>query len=91
MLLAVQSSTLTRSLQHFLPNVGVRLSVDDVALAYTGDGGADQDVVALAAGVALLLAEATFPEHVPEDSHGLLGSASQAGEHAAAAGARHRP
>lgn len=79
----------TRSLQHFLPNVGVRLSVDDVALAYTGDGGADPDVVALAAGVALLLAEATFPEHVPEDSRGLLGSASQAGEHAAAAGAGH--
>lgn len=75
----------TRSLQHFVPNVGVRLTVDDVAIAYTGDGGADAHVDALAAGVALLLAEATFPEHVPEDSRGRLSSARQAGEHARAA------
>ncbi|PZS18336.1 MAG: MBL fold metallo-hydrolase [Pseudonocardiales bacterium] len=76
---------LTRSLRHFLPNVGVRLGIGDVAIAYTGDGGADPDVVTLAAGVQVLLAEATFPEHVPEDSRGLLGSARQAGEHASAA------
>lgn len=75
----------TRSLQHFVPNVGVRLSVGDVAIAYTGDGGEDPGVVALAAGAELLLAEASFPEHVPKDSVGGLSSARRAGEHARAA------
>lgn len=75
----------TRWLRHFLPNVGLRLDVGGTAMAYTGDGGADPDIVALAAGVGLLLAEATFPEHVPEEFEGLLGSACQAGEYASAA------
>jgi len=75
----------TQSLQHFVPNVGARLSSDGVALAYTGDGGADPDVVAVAAGADLLLAEATYPERVPKDSVGLLSSARRAGEHASAA------
>ncbi len=79
----------TRSLQHFVPNVGVRLSAGDAVMAYTGDGGADPDVTDLADGVALLLAEATFPEHVPEDSRGGLGSAREAGEHARAAQVAH--
>lgn len=75
----------TMSLQHFGPNVGVRLTIGDAAIAYTGDGGASPEVVELAAGVQLLLAEATFATDVPEDSRGSLGSARQAGEHAAAA------
>jgi ribonuclease BN (tRNA processing enzyme) len=75
----------TRSLSHFVPNVGVRLTAGNVAIAYTGDGGADAHVVGLAAGARLLLAEATFADHVPEPSHGRLASARQAGEHAAAA------
>lgn len=40
----------TRALRHFVPNVGVRLEVGDVSVAYTGDGGADPAVVDLAAG-----------------------------------------
>ncbi len=75
----------TRSLPHFVPNVGVRLRAGDVAIAYTGDGGAAPGVVDLAHGVQLLLAEATFAEDVPEESRGSLSSARQAGEHAAAA------
>lgn len=31
----------TRALSHFVPNVGVRLSVGEIAVCYTGDGGAD--------------------------------------------------
>jgi ribonuclease BN (tRNA processing enzyme) len=75
----------TRSLQHFVPNVGVRLDVGGASLAYTGDGGADPQVVDLASGASLLLAEATFPEDVPEASVGHLSSARQAGDHATAA------
>lgn len=75
----------TRSLPHFVPNVGVRLSVGDVAIAYTGDGGASPDVADLAAGAQLLPAEATYAEQVPKDSRGSLGSARLAGEHATAA------
>lgn len=79
----------TRALRHFVPNVGLRLDIGAVAVAYTGDGGADPQVVDLAADASLLLAEATFPEHVPEDSAGQLASARQAGEYAAAARVRH--
>ncbi len=35
-------------LAHFVDNVGVRIEVDDSALAYTGDGGADPAVAELA-------------------------------------------
>ncbi|MGH3525619.1 MAG: MBL fold metallo-hydrolase [Mycobacterium sp.] len=75
----------TRALTHFDPNVGMRITTDTSSLAYTSDGGADPDVVSLAEGVALLLAESTFPAEVPEHSAGRLSSARQAGEHAAAA------
>lgn len=75
----------TRSLSHFVPNVGVRLTVGDVAIAYTGDGGADAQVPDLAVGARLLLAEATYADAVPEESRGGLADARQAGEHATAA------
>lgn len=76
----------TRSLLHFVPNVGVRLQAGDLAIAYTGDGGAAPGVVDLAQGAQLLLAEATFPEDVPEQSRGLLSSARQAGNQARSEG-----
>lgn len=76
----------TRSLTHFVPNVGVRISAGQHSVAYTGDGGADPGVVELASGAQLLLAEATFPDNVPEASRGSLANAAQAGEHATAAG-----
>lgn len=75
----------TRSLPHFVPNVGVRLTVGDASIAYTGDGGAGSGVVDLAAGAQVLLTEATFVDDVPDDSRGALSDARQAGEHAAAA------
>ncbi|PZS24761.1 MAG: MBL fold metallo-hydrolase [Pseudonocardiales bacterium] len=75
----------TRSLSHFVPNVGVRITAGDAAIAYTGDGGADPAVVELADGARLLLAEATFVDDVPPASRGLLADARLAGTHATAA------
>jgi len=66
-------------------NVGLRFDLGNLSVAYTGDGGADPQVVDFAAGASLLLAEATFAEGVPEHSVGNLATARQAGEYAAAA------
>jgi ribonuclease BN (tRNA processing enzyme) len=77
----------TRLLPHWVPNAGVRLAAGDRALAYTGDSGPDPGVVELARGADLLLAEATYPERVPERSRRFLCSAREAGRQAAAAGA----
>lgn len=75
----------TRSLQHFVPNVGVRLTVGTASLAYTGDGGASSAVLDLARDVRVLLAEATYSGAVPEASRGSLSNAERAGQHAAEA------
>ncbi len=78
----------TRLLPHWVPNVGVRLSAGGRVLAYTGDSGPSAEVVELARDADLLLAEATFVDHVPEESAHDLCSARQAGRQAAQAGAR---
>jgi len=78
----------TWALPHFVPNAGMRLSAGGAVLAYTGDTGPSPDIAALARDADLLLAEATFPEHVlPEDNAPFLSTARQAGQHAARAGA----
>lgn len=74
------------ALAHFVPNLGVRLDDGDGVLTYTGDGGGDPAVADLAAGAQVLLAEASYAEEVPEGSRGSLGSARDAGRHAARAG-----
>jgi ribonuclease BN (tRNA processing enzyme) len=74
-----------RTLPHSVPNVGVRLSVGTAAIVYTGDCGPDPDLVELARGADLLLAEATFVDTVPDDERGLLSSARLAGRQAARA------
>jgi ribonuclease BN (tRNA processing enzyme) len=79
----------TRLLPHFLANAGIRLTADGRVLAYTGDTGPSPEVVALARGADLLLAEATYVDHVPEDSWRHLSSARQAGLQAAEAGVGH--
>jgi ribonuclease BN (tRNA processing enzyme) len=81
----------TRLLPHFVPNAGVRLTARgplgrDQVLAYTGDSGPCSDVVELARGADLLLAEATHVEEVPDDSKRFLTTARQAGRQAHAAG-----
>jgi ribonuclease BN (tRNA processing enzyme) len=77
----------TRLLPHHVANLGIRLSAAGSSLAYTGDTGPSPEIVALARGVDLLIAEATYPEVVPDGDGPYLSSARQAGEHADAAGA----
>ena len=79
----------TRLLPHWEPNVGIRLIADGRVLAYTGDTGPSRDVVGLARDADLLLAEATYPDHVPDHSRQYLSSARTAGRQAAEAGADH--
>jgi ribonuclease BN (tRNA processing enzyme) len=75
----------TRSLPHFVPNLGLRISAGGRAMMYTGDSGPSPDVVALAADVDLMLAEATEPDELPADLIGQLSTAVDAGAQAAEA------
>lgn len=79
----------TRMLPHSLPNAGVRFTVDGRSITYTGDAGPTGDLVELAAGIDLLLAEATHVDLVPDDAVGLLNSALEAGRQATQAKAKH--
>jgi len=77
----------TWALPHHVPNAGLRLSGGGKVIAYTGDTGPADALVDLARDADLLLAEATYPEVVPEEDAPYLSSALQAGRTAAAAGA----
>ena len=74
-------------LPHFVPNAGLRLESGGRHLAYTGDSGPSPDLLNLALGADLLLAEASCARQVPDDSARYLSSASQAGQLAHRAGA----
>jgi ribonuclease BN (tRNA processing enzyme) len=76
----------TRLLPHWLPNLGVRLAAAGLAIVYTGDTGPSEEVVGLAQGADLLLAEATYTGSVPADARPYMSSASVAGRAASAAG-----
>lgn len=76
----------TRLLPHSRPNAGVRLSGGGEVIVYTGDTGPSPLIAELAEGAGTLIAEASFPEHVPAGSAETLSSALQAGQHATAAG-----
>jgi ribonuclease BN (tRNA processing enzyme) len=78
----------TRSLPHFLPNLGLRIGADGRSITYTGDAGPSGDLVELATGTDVLLAEATFVDQVPADNAGYLSSALDAAEQAHRAVAR---
>ncbi|MEV4576379.1 MBL fold metallo-hydrolase [Nonomuraea jabiensis] len=73
-------------LPHHVPNAGLRLSAGGRVIAYTGDTGPSPELVALAEGADLLVAEATYPERVPEEDAPYLSSALDAGHTAASAG-----
>jgi ribonuclease BN (tRNA processing enzyme) len=77
----------TRLLPHWVPNAGMRVAADGVALAYTGDCGPDPGVVELARGVDLLVAEATYPDRMPPPNIGNLTTAREAARQATLAGA----
>jgi ribonuclease BN (tRNA processing enzyme) len=73
-----------RELRHVLPNCGLRVEAPSGSLAYTGDTGVTPALTELAAGVDVLLAEATLSEPDHSD-HGHL-SGTDAGRTANAAG-----
>jgi len=75
----------TWALPHFRPNAGIRLSADGYSVAYTGDTGPSEDLVSLARGADLFIAEATYPDEVDKKDAPYLSSARQAGEYAARA------
>ncbi|TDD14300.1 MBL fold metallo-hydrolase [Nonomuraea diastatica] len=74
-------------LPHHVPNAGLRLSAGDRVIAYTGDTGPSGSLMALAKDADLLVAEATYPERVPDEDAPYLSSALDAGRTAASAGA----
>ena len=74
-------------LPHYVPNAGLRLESGGHHLAYTGDSGPSPDLLSLALGADLLLAEASCAREVPGGSARYLSSASQAGQLAHRAGA----
>ena len=76
-----------RLLPHWVPNAGMRITAGGRTVTYTGDTGPSPDVIELARNADLLIADATFVEHVPRADAPFLTSARQAGEQATAAGA----
>ena len=78
----------TMPLPHFLPNVGVRITAGGTSVAYTGDSGQREAFADLAAGVDLMIAEATHVDELPPRMVGMLSTAVEAGELAERAGAR---
>jgi ribonuclease BN (tRNA processing enzyme) len=80
-------------LPHYLPNSGVRLSAPGMAVAYTGDTGPDPALAELGRGADLYIVDATDRWQRPGAAAGTPGpvlnlTAREAGEAAAAAGAR---
>jgi ribonuclease BN (tRNA processing enzyme) len=75
----------TRSFPHFVPNAGLRLSAGGWSVTYTGDCGQTPELIELAEGTDLFLAEASYPHEVPEDSAGRLSSARDVADTAARA------
>jgi ribonuclease BN (tRNA processing enzyme) len=79
----------TRLLPHTLPNAGLRLAGGGKVVVYTGDSGPSAEIADLARGADLLVAEASYVDHVPADSQRHLSSARYAGQQATRAGAGH--
>ncbi|MFG2054937.1 MBL fold metallo-hydrolase [Micromonospora sp. NPDC048930] len=78
----------TWSLPHWVPNAGARFAGRDAVLAYTGDTGTSPDLVELARDADLLIADATYPEEIPDRHAGNLSSAAEVGRYAAEASTR---
>ena len=77
---------LTAPLPHPRPNLGFRISVGGRSLVYTGDCGPSEELIHLADGANLLLAEASYAGTVPPEIVGSLSSAADVGREAATAG-----
>jgi len=75
----------TARMAHPVPTLGMRYEADGVAVAYSADTGPTEELVELARGADLLIAEATWladGKDYPPDLHM---TAKEAGEHAASA------
>ena len=75
----------SRPLPHYVPNAGVRLSAPELTVAYTGDTGPDPALAELGRDADLFIVDAT---DAPGDRPPMNLTAREAGEAAAAAGAR---
>jgi ribonuclease BN (tRNA processing enzyme) len=75
----------TATLPHLRPNLGLRIAAGGRLLVYTGDCGPSENLVGLANGADLLLAESSYATTVPEELVGALSSAADVGRQAAAA------
>jgi ribonuclease BN (tRNA processing enzyme) len=77
----------TASMRHSVPTIGVRVEVDGAAVTYSADTGPTEELVRLAAGSELLVAEASWQDDgLPRPPIHL--TAREAAEAAARAGAR---
>lgn len=78
----------TAPMRHPVPTLGMRFEADGRALAYSADTGPNQQLVDLAKGVDVLLAEATWLDQ-PSWADPIHMTAAQAGESARRAGVGH--
>ena len=76
----------TARMRHPVPTLGMRFEADGQALAYSADTGPNQELVDLATGADVLLAEATWLDQ-PSWADPIHMTAAQAGETARKAGA----
>jgi ribonuclease BN (tRNA processing enzyme) len=77
---------LTAPLPHPRPNLGFRINAGGRSLVYTGDCGPSDELIHLADGANLLLAEASYAVTVPAEIIGSLSSAADVGREAARSG-----
>jgi ribonuclease BN (tRNA processing enzyme) len=75
----------SRLLPHSIPNAGLRISANGTSITYTGDAGPSDDLVDLADGTDLLLAEATYIDSVPPGNATALNCALEVGRQASRA------
>ncbi|MFJ9783737.1 MBL fold metallo-hydrolase [Amycolatopsis sp. NPDC101161] len=78
----------TFALPHHVPNFGVRLAAPGLTVAYTGDTGPSSALAELGRDADLLICDATYRTPPSGDEPRYLMTAAEAGEWAAAAGAR---
>jgi ribonuclease BN (tRNA processing enzyme) len=76
----------TAPLPHPRPNLGFRINAGARTLVYTGDCGPSDELIHLAGGANLLLAEASYALTVPAQIIGSLSSAADVGQEAARSG-----
>lgn len=69
----------TRSLPHFIPSVGIRITGGGKVVSYTGDSGFSSELEDIARGADIFLAESTYVDEVDEEDKGGLSSASISG------------